>query len=772
MVNSTGMALFLPLMLMFGFAMDTAKQTDSSGKRIARKTKQYTMDDLPKLPANISPDIHGSYHRFMQVYLKTVKRILKAVEIENYISQDRAISGPPEEPPRPKEERYVEERYVPSKQVKILQGQVQSQSPAAAGKGTPSKEQTALAKKQQSELVKLISTEKKQHAQVQRENAQQQEVEQELRFEEYECVKQEWDLEVRFYRKNQANLYNKFYDSFEDNAEAQSVIDIIDDDDIDCGSQVVSAVVEWLTRGSALDAKTDEVAYFKQQTEIFRRNSDIARCQNNEQLAKKLKALEHDLKEYRSIFRSIKSTTGNPSPETTYFSVDEQVELIRQILPGDVMWQMKLDDIAADRPAGQSFEAAAKAINRTLRVVLSKEQKMSVYSTNAASGSSNGIVAAPAFAPDGSQIDPLNTNTWTSKYWSDKKCYKCKVVGHGPGWQGCAMWTPGSSAAEKRGKGRGKGNSNSRGRGGGQSKGRGRGGKRSDYPRNADGTIDKSNLECKACNQKGHFKDDPECPNFNETQQGKYGRANVHAAVAEAQQRKVSSTAQQPQQQQQQQQFQQMPTQQNSYPQQMQMPQQALAMMPMNMQHQQVMQQPLAQYYQYPQQQVQQSMVMQHQLGGSQQAQGQMQIQQPVQQQQMQMAQAQVNAISSRKAALQQQYDQLQMQERQVMGGFVSMPSRQVPTSASQQIGQQRQVRYGSAEQQVAMPVSTMLNFDTKNSRMVNFDTKNSRSRENSNNQGQQGQGSQSYERWAANVVNTNTSQPTFGSDFTYPNHE
>ena len=98
-------------MLMFGFAMDTAKQTDSSGKRVARKTKQYTMDELPKLPANISPDIHGSYHRFMQVYLKTVKRILKAVEIENYISQDRAISGPPEEPLRPKEEKYVEERY-------------------------------------------------------------------------------------------------------------------------------------------------------------------------------------------------------------------------------------------------------------------------------------------------------------------------------------------------------------------------------------------------------------------------------------------------------------------------------------------------------------------------------------------------------------------------------------------------------------------------------------------------------------------------------------
>ena len=555
-----------------------------------------------------------------------------------------------------------------------------------------------------------------------------------------------------FYRKNQANLYNKFYGSFADNAEAHSVNDAIDDDDIDCGSQVVSAVAEWLTRGSALDAKTDEVAYFKQQTEIFRRNCDIAKCQNNEQLAKKLKALEHDLKEYRSIFRSVKSTTGNPSPETTYFSVDEQVELIRQILPGDVMWQMKLDDIAADRPAGLSFEAAAKAINRTLRVVLSKEQKMSVYSTNAASGSSNGVVAAPASAPDGSKIDPLNTKPWTGQYWSDRTCHKCKVVGHGPGWQGCAMWTPGSSAEAKQGKGKGKGNSKSRGRGGGQSKGRGRGGKGNSYPRNADGTIDKTNLECKACNQKGHFKDDPECPNFNETQQGKYGRANVHAAVAEAQQRRDSSTAQQPQQQQQQQQFQQMPTQQNSYPQQMQMPQQALAMMPMNMQHQQVMQQPLAQYYQYPQQQVQQSMVMQHQLGGSQQAQGQMQIQQSVQQQQMQMAQAQVNAISSRKAALQQEYGQLQMQERQVMGGFVSMPSRQVPTSASQQIGQQRQVRYGSAEQQVAMPVSTMLN---------------SRSRENSNNQGQQGQGSQSYEQWAAN-----TSQPTFGSDFTYPNHE
>ena len=90
-----------------------------------------------------------------------------------------------------------------------------------------------------------------------------------------------------------------------------------------------------------------------------------------------MKALEHDLKEYRSIFRSIKATTGSPSPETTYFSVDEQVEMIRVILPDDVMWQMKLDDIAADRPAGKSFEAAAKAINRTLRVVLSKEQKMS-----------------------------------------------------------------------------------------------------------------------------------------------------------------------------------------------------------------------------------------------------------------------------------------------------------------------------------------------------------------------------------------------------------
>ena len=101
-------------------------------------------------------------------------------------------------------------------------------------------------------------------------------------MEEYECVKQEWDLEIRFYRKNQANLYNKFYESFRDNAEAQSVIDVIDDDDIDCGSQVVSAVIEWLTRGSALDAKTDEVAYFKQQTEIFRRNRDIAKCQNNE----------------------------------------------------------------------------------------------------------------------------------------------------------------------------------------------------------------------------------------------------------------------------------------------------------------------------------------------------------------------------------------------------------------------------------------------------------------------------------------------------------
>ena len=289
MVNSSGMAVFLPLMLMFGFAMDTAKQTDSSGKRIARKTKQYTMDDLPQLPANISPDIHGSYHRFMQVYLKTVKRILRAVEIENYISQDPAISGPPEEPLQPKEEKYVEERYVPSKQVQSLQGQVQSQSPAGAGKGTPSKEQAALARqqqKQQTDLAKLISTEKKQHAQTQRENAQQHKFEQELRIEEYDCVKQEWDLEVRFYRKNQANLYNKFYDSFKDNAEARSVIDTIDDEDIDCGSQVVSAVVEWLTRGSALDAKTDEVAYFKQQTEIFRRNSDIARCQNNEQLAK------------------------------------------------------------------------------------------------------------------------------------------------------------------------------------------------------------------------------------------------------------------------------------------------------------------------------------------------------------------------------------------------------------------------------------------------------------------------------------------------------
>jgi hypothetical protein len=83
MVNST-MAMFLPLILMFGFAMEAEQQTNSSGKRIARRTKEFTMDDLPKLAANISPDVMGSFFKF-KLYLKIVFRILKAVETQHRV---------------------------------------------------------------------------------------------------------------------------------------------------------------------------------------------------------------------------------------------------------------------------------------------------------------------------------------------------------------------------------------------------------------------------------------------------------------------------------------------------------------------------------------------------------------------------------------------------------------------------------------------------------------------------------------------------------------
>ena len=55
---------------------------------------------------------------------------------------------------------------------------------------------------------------------------------------------------MRFYERNQIRLYNKFCESFKDNADALDVIDAIDPDDvIDCGSKVVPANNEWLTRG-------------------------------------------------------------------------------------------------------------------------------------------------------------------------------------------------------------------------------------------------------------------------------------------------------------------------------------------------------------------------------------------------------------------------------------------------------------------------------------------------------------------------------------------
>ena len=98
-------------MLMFGFAMEAEQQTNSSGKRVARRTKEFTMDDLPKLAANISPDVMGSFFNF-KLYLKTVFRILKAVEIEKYIDKDPAVSGPPKEPVKPLVSKYQAVPFV------------------------------------------------------------------------------------------------------------------------------------------------------------------------------------------------------------------------------------------------------------------------------------------------------------------------------------------------------------------------------------------------------------------------------------------------------------------------------------------------------------------------------------------------------------------------------------------------------------------------------------------------------------------------------------
>ena len=152
------MAMFLPLMLMFGFAMEAEQQTNSSGKRIARRTKEFTMGDLPKLAANISPGVMGSFFKF-KLYLRIVFRILKAVEIENYIDKDPAVSGPPKEPLKPQVAKYLEVPFVAAQSFS-------SPSAGAKGKGTPSKEQKQAA----ALIARRIATAEKEHAQVQRDN--------------------------------------------------------------------------------------------------------------------------------------------------------------------------------------------------------------------------------------------------------------------------------------------------------------------------------------------------------------------------------------------------------------------------------------------------------------------------------------------------------------------------------------------------------------------------------------------------------------------------
>ena len=137
------------------------------------------MDNLPKLAATISPDVMGSFFKF-KMYLKIVFRILKAVEIENYIDKDPAISGPPKEPLKPLVAKYQQVPFVAAQSFS-------SPSAGAKGKGTPSKEQKQAA----SLITRRIATTETEHAQVQRDNAKQHDAIQELLLDEYECLHQE-----------------------------------------------------------------------------------------------------------------------------------------------------------------------------------------------------------------------------------------------------------------------------------------------------------------------------------------------------------------------------------------------------------------------------------------------------------------------------------------------------------------------------------------------------------------------------------------------------
>ena len=522
------------MLMMHIWALEPEKKTNNNGKRVARNTQKLPIDDFPLLDANIQPGAKGAVHLW-KTYLRKARIALSGQDME-YMLEDNGRPVAPVKPEPP---------------VEML-----PQRMAASGDGGKSPAKGAQQK--ENNRVKKLN--------------EQQQLEFALVLEEYEVLCQEYEIAKDMNRRNQKILYSKFHKSFSNNSAALDELESMDLESIDdSGTQAVQVMYEWITRGVGMDEKDDTDAYLKQQTEVFKSNVRTQKCRDNVSLLEALSKLEKERRTWTQIFRPYRR--DNAEIEANYMAVNDQVEMIRSMLPDSLEFRLVLRDLAPDTEGGKSFEAAVLVIRKYLQDVMSKSEKMKVYSNDGeGAGASSSSSSSPAsrvvaMVINGKEqsfrMNDDNDKKWSSigsaggsNYWSDKSCDACGQIGHGAGWMQCPQWQPGAGKRDQSRSKRGSNsdsdasqynNSSSYGNGwnnssshGGKGKGKGKAGKGKGKGKGGKGKgkgqgdfRDKSGMQCYACGGWGHGKDDRECPMYSQTQSGPYGKAHIRVAVAQ-----------------------------------------------------------------------------------------------------------------------------------------------------------------------------------------------------------------------------------------------
>ena len=385
-------------------------------------------------------------------------------------------------------------------------------------------------------------------------------VQHEKDLEDFFVVMGDYEVEKRMYTNNQSTLFSMLIESFSKNPAAVATIDQLCDED-DCGSAAIRKMHHWLTSGTSVTIEEDQGAYLKLVTEVFKKNRKSTSCTNDAELGLALNSLDNDMQSWRNEFRVIR-TKDNQNPEDEYMSVNDQVNLIKVLLPTSTEWRLILRDLAADKPKGKSYSMALEEVQCSIVALLDPNSQLEVYErtdgAGAGAGSNSNNTGVVSAVVNGVRRDyPTNTDNdtkWSGgTFWQNKNCKKCGASGHGAGWMQCPQWVPAKAKSSdsynsNSNSNRNKGGKGGRGKGGGRggysnnSSGGGRGykSKSPPLPRFQDGTIDKRNLKCYSCDKLGHLKDDRECPMYDQTQAGPHGRAAIKVAVADMYMRKGS----------------------------------------------------------------------------------------------------------------------------------------------------------------------------------------------------------------------------------------